>query len=338
MWEQMMTMTLNTMVVILSKTDDVMLKHMKKITRGDYRSFSYHDFLEFEVDGERFKLKHGTIRNKFSQFKKEGKIKLYDRSGISFYTLSGFQFKNDDIMTFDHTYLSNNNTKYYNDLYLLKKKIQKHPMYKIIEYIEFGKRSIHDIHLTFIAQGLWDFLTKIEYYKNRMDSQNKSIAFGYFDIEKLNVKIRIQKTDTVTVIVSCSSNPIMLDASGVMRLTEVLTRVDERLAAILNDFRNKTYNKEYNPSEIKIPNKDEWKIVLWHLGRDSITQYSGKMFECNWGAAKNLFIRIYSKELKTTGKRIARMEIQENPDILFKQLVIDFIRTSEKKRLVELLN
>ena len=335
----MMTMTLNMMVIFLNKTNDAMLKHMKNIMREEYRPFSYKDFLDFEVDGSRFTLKYGTVRNKFSNFLRDGLIKLYNRSGISFYILSRFEFKKEDKMTLDHTYLSNNNTNNYsNDLYLLKKQILKLPMYKILQHIEFGKRSIHDIHLAFKAQGLWDFLSKIEYYRKRMDSQNKSISFGYFDIEKLNVQVRIQKTDTVTVIVSCSSNPIMLDESGVMRLTEVLTRIDERLASILNDFRNKTYNKEFNPSEIKIPNKDEWKIVLWHLGRDSITQYSGKMFECNWKEAKNLFIRIYSKELKTTGNRMVRMEIQENPDILFKQLVTDFIRNGEKKRLIELLN
>ena len=321
------------MVMVLSNTDKVMLKHMKQIVRDERRPFIYKDFLDFKVDNKRYTLKYTTIRNKFSNFVKECKIELYNRSRIAFYTLPGFKFGK---MTDDHTYLSNN-TEYSNDLYLLKKQIQKHPMYKILQYIQFGKRSIHDIHLTFKSPGLWNFLSQIEYYKNRIDKKNKSISFGYFDIEKLHVKIRIQKTDTVTVIISCSSNPIMLDPSGVMRLTEVLTRVDERLAAILNDFRNKTYNKEYNPSEIKIPNKDEWKTVLWHLGRDS-QQYSGKTFECSWHIAKNLFIRIYSKELKTTGKRMVRMEIQENPDILFKQLLIDFIKKSDKRRLVELLN
>ena len=63
-----------------------------------------------------------------------------------------------------------------------------------------------------------------------------------------------------------------------MRFTEALTRVEERLAAILNDPTNKTYNIEYNPSEIKIPNKDDWKIVLWHLNRDSTEEYSGEKF------------------------------------------------------------
>ena len=33
-----------------------------------------------------------------------------------------------------------------------------------------------------------------------------------------------------------------------------------------------------------------------------------------------------------------QMQIQENPDMLFKQPVIGFIRNSEKKRLVELFN
>ena len=32
------------------------------------------------------------------------------------------------------------------------------------------------------------------------------------------------------------------------------------------------------------------------------------------------------------------MEIQENPDIIFKQLLYEFIKTSDKKRLIELLN
>jgi len=35
---------------------------------------------------------------------------------------------------------------------------------------------------------------------------------------------------------------------------------------------------------------------------------------------KNLFIRVYSKELKL------RIEIKENPDIIFKQLITQFIK------------
>ena len=125
-----------------------------------------------------------------------------------------------------------------------------------------------------------------------------------------------------------------------MRLTEGLTRVEERLAAILNDPNNNTHNVEYNPSNIKIPNKDEWTIVLWHFNRDSLTEYSREKFHCSWKVAKNLFIRIYSKELKLkTTTTIVRMEIQENPDIALKQLITRFIKDDNQlTRLIELLN
>lgn len=310
-----------------------MLKYMKKIVYEESRPFHMKEFLDFDVDGEHYTQKYGTIKNKFSKFRKERKIELYYRSHLSFYTLAGVTFGNNKSMTSDPTYLSNN--KYNHDLYLQNKKIQKHPMYKILEYIQFGNRAIHDLHLTFEAKGLWNFLSGIEHFRRRINSKNQSISFGYFEIETLKVQIITQRSDTVTIIVGCSSNPIMLDPAGIFRLTEVLTRVEERLGAILNNPSNKTFNKEYNQSYVKIPNKDEWNIVLWHLGRDSVSQYSGKHFECSWNVAKNLFIRVYSKELKL--KTIVRMEVQENPDMALKQLLIQFIKKEDKTRLIEVL-
>ena len=125
-------------------------------------------------------------------------------------------------------------------------------------------------------------------------------------------------------------------ANGYRNSSNVYTKEDNWIilviAAILNDPINKTHNLEYNPSEIKIPNRDEWTIVLWHFNRDSLTEYSKKTFHCSWKVAKNLFIRVYSKELKL------RMEIQENPDTTFKQLITQFIRDGNKTRLIELLN
>ena len=134
----------------------------------------------------------------------------------------------------------------------------------------------------------------------------------------------------------CSNNPIVCDYDGIMRLSEALTRIEERLSAVVNDPNNKTFNAEYNPSEIKIPNKDDWIITLWHLHRDSYEEYSGEKFQCCWKIAKNLFIRIYSKELKLN-RNIIRLEIQENPDILFKNLLVEFIRNDNYQRLIELL-
>jgi hypothetical protein len=201
----------------------------------------------------------------------------------------------------------------------------------------FGKRSIHDIHLSFESKGLWSFFADIEYYKQRINSENQSISFGYYKIEQyLTIRVKVQNTDTVTVIVKCSDTPIILDYDGIIRLTEALPRIEERLSAVINDSNNKTFNAEFNSSEIKIPNKDDWKIVLWHFNRDSLVEYSGEKFHCSWKEAKNLFLRIYSKELKIN-RKIVRLEIQENPDILFKNLLVDFIKNDTYQRLIELL-
>ena len=320
----------------MSPDDKTILQHMERLDNDEQRPFSYLDFLKFEVEGKYYEMSHGQIRNKFSQFTQQKKIIFCYKDKIAFYSLPGRKFGKDKLLTDNPTDIIN----YNNNKYDIIKSLRKHPLYNMIKYIPFGKRSIHDIHLCFVSPGLWHYLSNIKYFNQRIDSQSKSISFGYFNIEQyLAINVRVQVTDTVNVTIKCSDNPIMLDFDGVMRLTEALTRVEERIASILNDERNKTYNVEFNPSEIKIPNKDDWIITLWHLNRDSLTEYSGEKFHCSWKETKNLFIRIYSKELKLNRKKknIIRMEIQENPGILFKTLLIEFIRNDNYQRIIELL-
>jgi hypothetical protein len=103
-----------------------------------------------------------------------------------------------------------------------------------------------------------NFLT--EYFKQRINSENQCISLGCYSIELyFAIQVIVYRTDTVNVIVKCSST-IILDFGGIMRLTEGL-RIEERLAATLTDPMNKTYNAEFNLSEIKIPNKDDWIIT-----------------------------------------------------------------------------
>jgi hypothetical protein len=325
----------------MSPADKTILQHMERLDNDEQRPFSYLDFLKFENDGKHYKMSHGQIRNKFSQFTREKKIIFCYKDKIAFYSLPGRKFGKDKLVTDNPTDIINHNIiNHTNNKYDLYKSIRKHPLYTMIKYIPFGKRSIHDIHICFVSRGLWHYLSNIKYFNQRIDSQSKSISFGYFNIEQyLAINVRVQVTDTVNVTIKCSDNPIMLDFDGIMRLTEALTRVEERLAAVLNDPRNKTYNAEFNPSDIKISNKDDWIITLLHINRDSLTEYSGPKFHCSWKEAKNLFIRIYSKELKLNGKKknIIRLEIQENPDILFKTLLVEFIRNDNHQRLIELL-
>ena len=316
----------------MSKLEDAMLKHIQNLVNNDYRPFSFKDLLHFEHDGQFYNPDYGTIRNKLSKFSKEKKIELCYIDTIAFYSLHGRKFGKDSLITENPTDVINyNNNKH--ELYKAKR---KHPLYKIAKY-SFGKICIHDIQLSFKSKGLWAFLANIEYYKLRINPDNQCISFGYYPIERyLAIQVNVQDTDTVNVIVKCSNNPIILDIDGIIRLTEALTRIEERLSAVVNDASNKTFNAEYNPSHIKIPNKDDWTITLWHLHRDSIEEYSGEKFHCSWKVAKNLFLRIYSKELRLN-KNIIRFELQENPHILFKNLLVEFIRNDNYQRLIELL-
>jgi hypothetical protein len=316
----------------MSKLEEAMLKHIENIVNIEFRPFSFKDLLHFEIEGQSYNPDYGTIRNKLSKFSKEGKMELCYIDTIAFYSLPGKKFGKDKLMTDNTTDIIN----YNNSKHELYKAIRKHPIYNAVKDIVFGKMSLHDIHLSFKSDGLWKYLSNIEYYRQRTNPKN-AISFGYHPIERfLSIKVFVQDTDTVNVIVRCSNNPIICDFDGIMRLSEALTRIEERLSAVVNEPNNKTFNAEYNPREIKIPNKDDWIITLWHLHRDSYEEYSGEKFQCCWKMAKNLFIRIYSKELKLN-KNIVRLEIQENPDILFKNLLVEFIRNDNYQRLIELL-
>jgi hypothetical protein len=316
----------------MSKLEEAMLKHIENIVNNEFRPFSFKDLLRFEVEGERYNPDYGTIRNKLSKFSQEGKIELCYIDTIAFYTLPGKKFGKDRLMTDNTTGI----ILYNKSKHELYKAMRKHPIYNIIKDIVFGKTMLHDIHLSFKVDGLWNYLSNVDYYKMRTNSK-KTISFGYYPIERyLSIRVFVQDTDTVNVMVKCSNNPIICDFDGIMRLSDALTRIEERLSAVVNDPSNKTFNVEYNPSEIKIPNKDDWIITLWHLHRDSYEEYSGEKFQCSWKVAKNLFLRIYSKELRLN-KNIIRLEIQENPDILFKDLLVEFIRNDNYQKLIELL-
>ena len=64
-------------------------------------------------------------------------------------------------------------------------------------------------------------------------------------------------------------------------------------------------------NQIIIPSHKNWTITLWHLGRDSLSEYSKEMFHCKWDIAEKITLRIYSKEL-TNGKKKVRIELQQN--------------------------
>ena len=98
----------------------------------------------------------------------------------------------------------------------------------------------------------------------------------------------------------------MLNFEGVNKLTVILCRIEERLSNIC-----------IKPS-IQIPNYNNWIITLWHLGKDSISEYSREMFHCEWNLGEQMILRIYSKTIEKKNK--VRIEIQQNPTISIEKL------------------
>jgi len=63
-----------------------------------------------------------------------------------------------------------------------------------------------------------------------------------------------------------------------------------------------------------------WSITLWHLGRDSLSEYSREVFHCKWDIAEKITLRIYSKELTNGKKKKRRLNESGNKRILLREL------------------
>jgi hypothetical protein len=55
------------------------------------------------------------------------------------------------------------------------------------------------------------------------------------NINNLRIRITIHRTDTVTVIVAYFDAPIVTDTAGLIRLSNALMRVEERLSRLVNE-------------------------------------------------------------------------------------------------------
>ncbi len=173
------------------------------------------------------------------------------------------------------------------------------------------KPAIHNIRLRFYVKGLWSILSSSssDLIHNKDQKNNKDITLNDIDLKDHVIKTTVHRTDTVSVIVACSDNPIPIDIIGLAKLTSGLTRVEERLNRLLIDYYT-SLNSSGNISNTKkslphvkylIPSHMSWIVNMWHFGHDSLTGYSGEKFEIPWEDGLKLF-RIYSKEIPNRKK------------------------------------
>ncbi|MGH9979542.1 MAG: hypothetical protein ACRD8Z_27440 [Nitrososphaeraceae archaeon] len=286
----------------MSELIDAMIMHIYHLIHDERRPFSYLDFMKFEVDGHEYRMAHGTFRNNVSCLMKEGLVEVSYKSHITFYTLKGVTFGKDSriAMTGNHMVVTSYTTQ----------QLSSNPVYRIIKNLPLEKNSVHDIRLKFHVSGVYNVIisqpTPSLLHDYNVNPVSKDISLPLWQIENLNVKIVIHKTDTVSVIVGCSYSPIVVDIAGIIRLTNALAVVSERLSSLVSH--------DYSDLCVvsKIPDHMEWVVTMWHFGADASVEYTGERFSATWGIAQDTIIRVYTKTMKDHKTRI-RLERQEYP-------------------------
>jgi hypothetical protein len=179
-----------------------------------------------------------------------------------------------------------------------------------IDILPSQRHSVHDIRLRFKAEGTWSTIhhTHHELIPNEV---SKDISLSPIQAYDMEAKTVVHHSDTVSVIVACSTTPVVVDHEGLIRLSSILTSVEEKLLALVTGCAHT------NPQlqQIHIPNHNSWIVTMWHFGTDSLSEYAGERFEMTWEDGEHALLRIYTKDLKEGNGIRIRRERQEYPGV-----------------------
>jgi len=318
----------------LTELEVALLKHMEFIVRNYHRPVSFLDFMHFEVEGKEYTMTHGTFRNKISKLRELGIVEFSYNSGIAFYTLKSIHFgKKAALMAPNHIGVLLQHIQH------RVPNIKKHVLYKLLKHHPFDKTAVHDIHLKFIAMGLWYILSNNSMNSSNVDGNSSGSGSGSSNISNLSVSqtdrvskdIRLEKrvingldilvtvhrTDTVTVVIGCSFAPIIVDEYGVIRLSEALATIEEELSVLVercHDYCDGDGGSCIRDSNMDIPNHMSWIVTRWDFGVDGLITYTGEHFFYSWGSSQNVLVVFYIKKWSQNDYRI-RVECRESPNI-----------------------
>jgi hypothetical protein len=253
-------------------------------------------------------MKHGTFRNKISRLVRGGIAEVAYKSNVAFYTLRGINVIEKKstmtpLMTPNHMGV---NSVIKPNSVTMNNISTSTPILDIIQDIPIEKNALHDIHFRFEVPDIWNIL----YHSGKYipNSVSKDIAVNILNTDELKITTTVHRTDTVTVIVACSKMPVAADTNGLIRLSNALTRVEERLSRIVDECGNLLPD---GYESIPIPNIDSWQVTMWHFGYDSPLEYAGPKFCATWKEGQNTLARVYSKSIKSG--LLLRNELQQHP-------------------------
>ena len=145
----------------------------------------------------------------------------------------------------------------------------------------------------------------------KIDSVSKDIRLPVWDIRDLSIKTTVHRTNTVSVVVGGSYCPVAVDFNGLIRLSNALTSVEERLSNLIKESSRSSTAGKQDDGRL-VPDHMGWIVTMWHFGVDGLTEYAGEKFSCTWEVGQNALIRAYTKDFRD-GKTHIRLEKQEYP-------------------------
>jgi len=83
---------------------DIVMQRIQDIVSNENRPVNLLDFLpSFEIEGKKYHIAHGTLRNIFSSLRRTHQIQIDYKTKQAFYTLPGITFGKSKMMTLYHT-------------------------------------------------------------------------------------------------------------------------------------------------------------------------------------------------------------------------------------------
>jgi hypothetical protein len=156
-----------------------------------------------------------------------------------------------------------------------------------IDSLPVDKHALHDIRFRFKVDNIWTVIATY-HPELRPNEVSKDISLEPIVTHDLTIKTTIHHTDTVSVMVACSLNPVAADIKGLVRLSNALTRVEERLLRYIE-----CAHPSLSLSSSSIPDHESWIVTMWHFGHNSPNEYTNKEFEVAWEDGQNALMRIY---------------------------------------------
>ncbi|MGC1131448.1 MAG: hypothetical protein WA941_01390 [Nitrososphaeraceae archaeon] len=271
----------------MSKLIVAIMRKIGYINKTEYRPTSYDDLKVVEIEGKLQQTDYGTVRNIMSALIKEGRVECPYNSKAAFFVLKGIKFGKQKRQDLEMKRLAN-----------------------LIQSLPESSRGLHDIHLKFSVLDIWKILFNSGKFKPKECSND--ILLPPFTTNGMKIKVIVHRTDTVTVSVACSNNPVNVsaieDAEGVIRLAKALAKTEISISRVLDEC-GQIVPGGYE--SIPIPDSDSWIVMMWHFAVDS-PSYKEERICMTWKDGQAVLLREYKKK-----KNQLRREQQEYPKISF---------------------